>query len=66
MNGAHRATAAAWAQSCGFECLSVRSEHDWPAALAALTTPAHSPIFVEAFTDSTADAALFTQFNAQY
>lgn len=66
VNGAHHATATAWAQSCGFECLSVRSEHDWPAALAALTTTAHSPIFVEAFTDSTADAALFKQFNAQY
>ncbi|MBQ3218925.1 MAG: 2-succinyl-5-enolpyruvyl-6-hydroxy-3-cyclohexene-1-carboxylic-acid synthase [Akkermansia sp.] len=66
VNGAHQSTATAWAQSCGFECLTVHNPHDWPAALAALTTPGNRPVLVEAFTDSVADATLFTQFNAQY
>ena len=66
VSGRHDATAAAWAQSCGFEYLSVHNEHEWPAALAALTSPSGRPVFVEAFTDSTADAALYTQFNTQY
>ena len=66
VNGAHSATAADWAQSCGFECLTVRNEYDWPAALVALTTPSDRPILVEAFTDSAADAALLKQFYSQY
>ncbi len=66
VSGRHQATAKAWAQSCGFECLSVRSEHEWPAALASLTTPSERPVLVEAFTNSVADAALYTQFNTQY
>lgn len=66
VNGAHHATAADWAQSCGFECLSVHNEHDWPAALAALTTPSDRPVLVEAFTDSATDAAFLKQFYAQY
>ncbi len=66
VNGAHHATATGWAKSCGFECLSVRNEYDWPAALAALTTPSDRPILVEAFTDSAADAALLKQFYTQY
>ncbi|MBR3926493.1 MAG: 2-succinyl-5-enolpyruvyl-6-hydroxy-3-cyclohexene-1-carboxylic-acid synthase [Akkermansia sp.] len=66
VNGSHHATASGWAQSCNFEYLSVHSEHDWPAALAALTTPGTRPVLVEAFTDSAKDAAFFKQFNAQY
>ncbi len=66
VNGAHRATATDWALSRGFECLSVHNQHDWPAALAALITPGERPVFVEAFTDSVADASLLTQFNTQY
>lgn len=66
VNGCHHITATAWAESCGFECLSVKSECDWPAALAALTSPGNRPVLVEAFTDSVADAALFTRFNSQY
>ena len=66
VNGAHQATAAAWAQSCGWEYLAVRSEYDWPAALAALSTPGDRPIIVEAFTSSESDAALLKQFYTQY
>ncbi len=66
VNGAHQATAAAWAQSCGFEYLTVQNEYDWPAALAALTTPGNRPILVEAMTNSTTDANLLKQFYAQY
>lgn len=66
VNGTHTASAAAWAQSCGFEYLSVRNEYDWPAALAALSTPSERPIIVEAFTNSESDASLLKQFYAQY
>lgn len=66
VKGSHQASAQAWAQSCGFDCLSVRNEHDWTAALAALVTPGDRPVFVEAFIDRVKDAALFKQFNSQY
>ena len=68
VQGKHPATAQAWAEACGFRYLALTPdtpEAGIAGALAALTPPSPEqdrPVFVEAFTDSEADAAALRLF----
>lgn len=67
INGSHSATARQWAEACSFEYHGVHQWEEWPAALAALTSrKATRPVFVEAFTDSKADAALLSEYHQNH
>ncbi len=60
VHGPHSARAEGWARSMGWRYRCVRSEEDWPVALAELTAPVDAdgaPLLVEAMTGTPLDAS---------
>lgn len=62
VNAPHNATAEAWATSRGFSYHCVTNTDEWSAALQALLSDSPAPVFVEAYTDSAADAEILKKF----